>query len=97
MYGNYGGPGGSIIDTSIFDNDDFFKLPHPDLKLMDDIWISYYLIGKLNWTIKRSLLCPTLLWNDTTTANALYDKIAGKKNIWFLLLVNNTPCDVAII
>jgi len=89
MYGNYGGPGGSIIDTSIFDNNDFFKLPHEDIKLMDDIWISYYLIGKLNWTIKRSLLCPVLLWNKTTTDNALFDRVSSKKKVWFLLLTNN--------
>lgn len=89
IYGNYGGPGGSIIDTSIFENNDFFKLPHVDIKLMDDIWISYYLIGKLNWTIRRSLLCPTLIWNSTTTQNALFNRIVSKKRTWFLLLINN--------
>lgn len=89
MYGNYGGPGGSIIDTAIFENDDFFELPHEDIKFMDDIWISYYLIGKLGWTIKRSLLCPTLLWNKTTTENALYSKISSNKRECFLKLINN--------
>lgn len=89
IYGNYGGPGGSIIDATIFDNDDFYKLPNEDLKFMDDIWISCYIIREIKWKIKRSFLPPTLILNKTTTNTALYDKIAPMKNKWFLILVNN--------
>ena len=88
-YGNYGGPGGSIIDTSIFDNDDFFDIPDKEIKLIDDIWISYYLKHKLKWTIKRSYLVPVLIWNKQIIQVALYNRLVNRKRLWFLYFINN--------
>ena len=91
--GNYGGPGGSIIDTSIFENDDFFHIPDKEINLIDDIWISYYLIHILKWTIKRSYLVPLLIWNKQTIENALYSNLIERKRLWFLYFINNIPFD----
>lgn len=90
---NYGGPGGSIIDTSIFEHDDFFNIPDKEINLIDDIWISYYLIHILKWTIKRSYLVPLLIWNKQTIENALYSNLIERKRLWFLYFINNIPFD----
>ncbi len=81
-YGNYGGPGGSIIDTDIFKNENFFVLPNDDVKIMDDIWISYQLI-RMKWRIKRSFLPPIPINDKKTQKVALYNKIKIKKNYFF--------------
>ena len=87
-YCHYGGPGGSIIDSNIFNNDELFNLPDEKYKYIDDIWLSY-ILTKNNWIIKRSFLAPTLISDKDTTEHALYDKIKNYKNDIFMDLINN--------
>jgi hypothetical protein len=86
IYGNYGAPCGCIIDSSIFKDEYFFKIPFPNVKYMDDIWLSYYLSHIKRWKIKRSFLPPKLIPADHPT---LYASKKREKNIFFKFLINN--------
>lgn len=62
---DYGGPGGSVIDSKIFEHDsEIFHIPE-DLVVYDkdDIWISYVIKNKKDWKIRRSFLPPIMI-ND---------------------------------
>ena len=83
-YGNYGGPGGSIIDTEIFKDEKLYKFPFKNIKYMDDIWISYYLSHIKKWKIMRSFLPPIHIpYNHST----LYDEKKDEKNLFFKYLI----------
>ena len=83
-YGNYGGPGGSIIDIEIFRDEKFYKFPFENIKYMDDIWISYYLSHIKKWKIMRSFLPPIHLSSKHKT---LYDTTKHEKNLFFKYLI----------
>lgn len=56
----YGGPGGSIIDINIFNDDSILWNIPPDLPQntkvynIDDIWLSFIIKYEYNWKIYRS-------------------------------------------
>ena len=83
-YGNYGGPGGCIIDTDIFKDNDFYKLPTERIKYMDDIWLSYYISHIKRWKIMRSFLVPNLI---PAKHDTLYDTKKDEKNTFFKFLI----------
>ena len=84
QYGNYGGPGGSIIDTDIFKDNDFYNLPIERIKYMDDIWLSYYVSHIKKWKIMRSFLAPHLI---PARHHTLYDLKKREKNAFFKYLI----------
>ena len=63
IYGNYGSLSGCIIDTSFLEYDEFYT--SLDIRGLDDIWISYYIINRLDWLIVRSLHLPTTIKSNT--------------------------------
>ena len=83
-YGNYGGPGGCIIDTDIFRDKRFYKLPIEHAKYMDDIWLSYYISHIKKWKIMRSFLAPNLI---PARHDTLYDTKKDEKNTFFKFLI----------
>jgi glycosyltransferase involved in cell wall biosynthesis len=85
-YGNYGGPGGSIIDIDIFKDKEFLNIPTDRIKYMDDIWISYYLSHIKKWKIMRSLLAPNLI---PARHHTLYDTKKDEKNAFLKFLIKN--------
>lgn len=46
---DYGGTGGMIIDTSIFTDDNLFRTLPRKYKFVEDLWMSYYGITKLDY------------------------------------------------
>ena len=48
---NYCGPGVSIIDSSIFLEDNYFNLPIEQIKYIDDIWTSFYVGHIMKWKL----------------------------------------------
>jgi hypothetical protein len=72
---NYCGAGVSIIDSSIFLDNNFFNIPIEETKWMDDIWLSFYSKNVLGWNISY-LDIPKISFSDSASdSNALYKKI----------------------
>jgi len=81
----YGGPGGSLIDTSIIKNNEFMNIPIEYL-VADDIWLSY-VVKKMGWTIQRSFLPPILLISERDEKEAMYLTVGkNKHNLYSRLL-----------
>lgn len=93
-YFNYGGPGFSIIDISIFNQETllwvFETWQDIDLKLiysMDDIMLSWAISQMPNWKIKRSFLPPLQTIIDKKSISGPLMKSGKKSN--FLQFLNN--------
>lgn len=50
--GNYAGTGGMICSSSLFLNDDFFDCPE-EYWIIDDLWLSFYILKFTDLTIKE--------------------------------------------
>jgi hypothetical protein len=90
----YGGPGGSIIDVEIFNQESIlWDIPNdlPDsinIYQLDDIWISY-VIDKLNWGIIRSFLPITPINDKLISKTAIGHMIKDDKTVIMSYLVEN--------
>lgn len=81
---SYCGPGISMIDGSIFKNDDFFENPLiKDNYEFDDIWISYF-TSKNNWSLNYLKSNTKLNGEDDV---ALYKQVLDKKNTFLQTLI----------
>jgi glycosyltransferase involved in cell wall biosynthesis len=82
---HYGGTGGSIIDTSIFNEDSFLWNIPTDLPKnvsiynIEDLWLSFIIIYYYNWTIQRTFLLPIINRDNETETVALYKTLIDQK------------------
>ena len=76
---DYGGPGGSIIDASIFaPTSKLFQFTDEKPYYMDDLWLSYT-AKACNFTIKHSCLPPIQITDESTSNLALYKSLYHDK------------------
>ena len=73
---NYCGTGVSIIDSSIFLDDNYFNIPIEETKWIDDIWLSFYSKNVLGWNISYLDVPGVSFANSAGDSNAMYTKIA---------------------
>lgn len=91
---DYGGPGFSIIDCSIFDKEsplwDFEKWEDLDNYIpysMDDVMLSWTISRLTNWKIKRSFMPPSKIYTDKKAISKPLNKSGSKSN--FVTYLNN--------
>jgi hypothetical protein len=75
---NYCGAGVSIIDASIFLDNEYFNLPFEEVKWIDDLWISFYADHILGWNLGY-LDIPDVDFMSGHLEGALYSGIESKK------------------
>lgn len=88
-YFDYGGTGGCIIDTNIFnESSEIWNLSRIDLpiKKMEDLWLSY-VISLYDWKIKNSNLKPNMFTDKTTINNALWKTLKEEKQKYLEYLI----------
>ena len=75
---HYGGTGGSVIDTSIFnDKSLLWDIPN-DLPTgvsvynIEDLWLSSIMIYYYNWTIQRTFLTPIIIYLNLIVSNKFF-------------------------
>jgi hypothetical protein len=78
---NYCGAGVSIIDASIFLDDEYFNIPIEETKWIDDIWLSFYSNNVLGWKTSYLDIPGVMFSNSAGDSNALYTKIAKRSII----------------
>jgi hypothetical protein len=97
IYVHYGGPGGSIIDVSIFNKDSkLWEIPNDlpnniSVYNLDDVWLSFVVRKIYNWNIKRSFLPELLSLNVSKSSSdkqSLYRILTSEKQLLFKYLVN---------
>lgn len=93
---DYGGPGGSIIDISIFDKkSELWDIPLSDkfnVYQIDDIWLSFVAKHYYNWSIKFSCLYEKESLNysgSNSQKKSLYLTLKNEKQSLFDYLINN--------
>lgn len=64
--GNYAGTGGLICSTKIFLDKDFFKCPE-EFYIIDDLWLSYYILNFTNYKIKLLDTNIQFIYDDKAT------------------------------
>ena len=67
--GQYAGTGGLVCSTEIFLDDEFFECPK-EYYIIDDLWLSYYAVKKIGYTIK--LLETSIEFIRDTKATAMF-------------------------
>ena len=88
----YGGPGGCVIDTDIFDPiSRLWNFPDniPDginIYNLDDIWISY-IVSCLGWKITRSFLPIRPMTGDEIDKVSISLEVKKEKEIFFAYLI----------
>ena len=91
---HYGGTGGSVIDTSIFNKKSLlWNIPN-DLPTgvsvynIEDLWLSFIMIYYYNWTIQRTFLTPIINNDNHTEEVALYKTLKDQKQKLIDYLIN---------
>lgn len=95
-YFDYGGTGGCIIDTNIFnESSEIWNLPSIDLpiKKMEDLWLSY-VMSLYNWKIKNSNLKPHMFNDKITMNNALWKSLKEEKQKYLEYLILERKWDL---
>lgn len=70
--GNYAGTGGLICNSSLFLNDDFFDCPE-EYWIIDDLWLSFYILKFTNLQIKELKTNIKFIKDDKATFLTLGD------------------------
>lgn len=78
---NYCGAGVSIVDASIFLDDEYFNIPIEETKWIDDVWLSFYSKKMLGWKVSYLDIPGVSFGPEAGDSNALYTKISGRKVI----------------
>jgi glycosyltransferase involved in cell wall biosynthesis len=70
--GNYAGTGGLICESKLFLNDDFFDCPE-EYWIIDDLWLSYYILKFTDYKIKELRTYINFKHDDKATFLTLGD------------------------
>jgi glycosyltransferase involved in cell wall biosynthesis len=70
--GNYAGTGGLICEAKLFLNEDFFDCPE-EYWIIDDLWLSYYILKFTDYEIKELRTYITFKPDDKATFMTLGD------------------------
>jgi hypothetical protein len=70
--GNYAGTGGLVCSSSIFLDEKFFTCPE-EYYIIDDLWLSYYLLNFTNYKIKLLNTNIQFIHDDKATFTSIID------------------------
>lgn len=70
--GNYAGTGGLICSSSLFLDDNFFKCPE-EYYIIDDLWLSYYILNFTNYQIRLLNTEIQFIHDDKATFPAIVE------------------------
>ena len=78
---NYCGAGVSIMDASIFLDDEYFNIPIVETKWIDDVWLSFYSKEKLGWKLEYLDVPGVAFGEQAADEHSLYLNISNRKVI----------------
>lgn len=90
---DYGGTGGSIIDSSIFlDNSKLWDIPETlSVYNIEDLWLSFIITHYYDWTIYNSFLPPNIgnEYLNIVDNNSLFRQLRNEKQLLLTFLIDN--------